>query len=512
MTRRSVLLINPRMCRPKSVRLPLSVLALGAALEGRYDYEIIDGNLDSNAMNRAVTAAQREDCALVGVTVMPGPQVAPAIEISAAIRAARPSVPIAWGGYFPTLYPDSAINAPYVDYVVRGEGERTIIQLLERLSDAGSPHPASNSSSHHSDALRDIPGVSWKQDGQVVHNPNRGFVPPDEHTPLPYERVGDVGRYLRPSFMGSRTAVHQAALGCRYHCTFCGVVSMFDGYTRMGSSARLELALTTLSRTYGANAMQFYDHNFFDNEESSQSPLEVLSRFNLPWWCYARADTLAKFSRRTWDRLRASHLRMAYIGAEAGSDAVLRRMKKGSRAEHTIEVARLCREYGVIPEFSFVLGGPEDPEGEIENTLQFIKKLKGINPECEVILYFYSPTPQRATGSRKDARPLLASYGPSGPELPATPEEWTQPQWLNYVCHQDAPWLSPKMRRRVRDFARVLACRFPTVQDYATPAWGKALLKTLANWRYESGRYANAWELELARRFIPLRQPQRDSL
>jgi radical SAM superfamily enzyme YgiQ (UPF0313 family) len=258
--------------------------------------------------------------------------------------------------------------------------------------------------------------------------------------------------------------------------------------------------------------MQFYDHNFFDNEESSQSPLEVLSRFNLPWWCYARADTLAKFSTRTWDRLRASHLRMAYIGAEAGSDAALRRMKKGSRAEHTIEVARLCREYGVIPEFSFVLGGPEDPEGEIENTLQFIKKLKGINPECEVILYFYSPTPQRATGSRKDARPLLASYGPSGPELPATPEEWTQPQWLNYVCHQDAPWLSPKMRLRVRDFARVLACRFPTVQDYATPAWGKALLKTLANWRYESGRYANAWELELARRFIPLRQPQRDSL
>lgn len=512
MRRRSVVLINPRMCRPKSVRLPLSVLAVGAVLDGRYDYEIIDGNLDANAVNRAVTAAQREDCALVGVTVMPGPQVAPAIEISAAIRAAHPSVPIAWGGYFPTLYPDSAINAPYVDYVVRGEGERTIVQLLEQLPDAGSPHPASNSSSNHSDALRGIAGVTWKQDGQVVHNPNRGFVPPDEHPPLPYERVGDVGRYLRPSFMGSRTAVHQAALGCRYHCTFCGVVSMFDGYTRMGSSARLELALTTLSRTYGANAMQFYDHNFFDNEESSQAPLEVLSRFHLPWWCYARADTLANFSPRTWDRLRASHLRMAYIGAEAASNAVLRRMKKGSRAEHTIEVARLCREYGVIPEFSFVLGGPEDPEDEIENTLQFIKQLKAINPECEVILYFYSPTPQRASGSKKDARPLLASYGPGGPELPTTPEEWTQPQWLNYVCHQDAPWLSPKMRRRVRDFARVLACRFPTVQDYATSAWGKTLLKTLASWRYQSGRYANAWELELARRFIPLRQTQRDSL
>jgi len=107
---------------------------------------------------------------------------------------------------------------------------------------------------------------------------------------------------------------------------------------------------------------------------------------------------------------------------------------------------------------------------------------------------------------------VMATYGPGGPELPATPEEWTQPRWLNYVCHQDAPWLSAKMRRRVKDFARVLACRFPTVQDYATPKWGKTLLKTLASWRYQSSRYGNAWELELARRFIPLRQPQRDSL
>ena len=70
---------------------------------------------------------------------MPGPQVAPAIEISAAIRAAFPSVPIVWGGYFPTLYPDSAINAPYVDYLVRGQGEATLLDLLARLPDAGAP-------------------------------------------------------------------------------------------------------------------------------------------------------------------------------------------------------------------------------------------------------------------------------------------------------------------------------------------------------------------------------------
>src|ERR1700761_9348485 len=99
-----VVLINPKMCRPNGIRLPLSVLSLGAVLEGKYSYQIIDGNVNPEAVSDAVAAAGAAKCRAVGVTVMPGPQVAPAIEISAAIRAAHSTVPIVWGGYFPTLY------------------------------------------------------------------------------------------------------------------------------------------------------------------------------------------------------------------------------------------------------------------------------------------------------------------------------------------------------------------------------------------------------------------------
>src|SRR5690606_8978138 len=226
---------------------------------------------------------------------------------------------------------------------------------------------------------------------------------------------------------------------------------------------------------------QFYDHNFFDREETSVPVLEALARIGLPWWCYARADTLAGFSAATWEKVRRSGLRMAYIGAEAASDDVLRRMRKGSRVEHTLEVAARCREHGVIPELSFVLGGPEDPEGEVEKTLAFIRRVKRVNPDAEIVLYFYSPTPQRerppaGTAPDPSARPVLRTYGPGGPALPETPEEWTEPAWVRWVCHQDAPWLTPRLRRRVVDFARVLSCRFPTVQDYRTPSWGRAAL------------------------------------
>jgi radical SAM superfamily enzyme YgiQ (UPF0313 family) len=503
-----VLLINPRT--GKRGGLPLSILHLGAALEGCRAWEIVDGNRESDPVARALGVLAARPHALVGVTVMPGPQVVTAIEISAAIRRAHPAVPIVWGGYFPTLYPDAALNASYVDYLVRGQGEATLLELL-----AAAPEPA---------ALRRVTGLSWKdrEDGaRIVHNPERPTIPPTALPLLPYDRVRDLPYYLQPSFLGRRTAVYQAAIGCRYKCGFCGVVSMWNGKTSLDAPERLAHALGTLRDRWGADAVQFYDHNFFDKEETSLPTLEALARLDMPYWCYARADTLANFSAATWEKVRRSRMRMTYIGAEAASDEVLARMHKGTRAEHTLEVTRRCREHGIIPELSFVLGGPEDPEGEIETTFEFIRKLKRINPESEIILYFYSPTPQRRRGAAERnlerttgavRLPVLDRYGPNGPALPSTPEEWAQPQWVRWVCHEDAPWLTPRVRQRVKDFARVLACRFPTAQDYRLPPTARLALRGLASWRYATRIYAHPWELRIARRLVRLREPKRESI
>ena len=512
---RHVLLINPRMCSRNSMRLPLSLLALAAALPDGYDYTILDGNLlgQDVLLERIQATLAKAPRAFAAVSVMPGPQVGPACEVSAAIRGARPDVPIAWGGYFPSMYAEAAINAPYVDFVVRGQGETTLAALLARIEGTTPGGPLDSVTDPG--AVMDIAGVTWKRGGSIVHNDARPFVSPDVFPAYRYDRLEQVDAYLRPTFLGTRTAVHQAATGCRYRCTFCGVVSLYNGLTRLQGPARLQAAVRTLRDRHGANAMQFYDNNFFDSEAASTELLEALVPVAMPWWCYARADTMAAFAPATWDLVRRSGLRMAYIGAEAGSDEALRAMKKGTRVEHTIEVAARCREAGVIPEFSFVLGGPDDPEGAIEQTLAFIRRVKATHPECEVILYFYSPTPQRdrAFADRTVALlPHLSTYGPGGPALPTTPEEWATPRWVRYVCHQDAPWLSPRTRQRVADFARVLGCRFPTVQDHRTPRWGKAVLASLAWWRYASGVYAHPVELDIARRLIPLKEPQVDGL
>ena len=163
--------------------------------------------------------------------------------------------------------------------------------------------------------------------------------------------------------MGTRTGVHQAAIGCRYRCEFCGVVSMFNGTTRLQTADRLLEACTTLRSRYGATAMQFYDNNFFDTEQSSIPLLEALARVKMPWWCYARADTLTRFSVSTWELIRRSRLTMAFIGAEAASNEVLNQMRKGSRIEHTLEVSptvlRVRRNSRVLVRS----GGPERPRG-----------------------------------------------------------------------------------------------------------------------------------------------------
>jgi radical SAM superfamily enzyme YgiQ (UPF0313 family) len=113
--------------------MPLAVLALAAALEGREEYEIVDGNLEEKPVEALQRLIDSHPVELLGVSAMPGPQMAAAMEVSREIRKLRPHVKIVWGGYFPSIYPDAALNAKYIDFVVRGQGEDTLLELIDAL-------------------------------------------------------------------------------------------------------------------------------------------------------------------------------------------------------------------------------------------------------------------------------------------------------------------------------------------------------------------------------------------
>jgi anaerobic magnesium-protoporphyrin IX monomethyl ester cyclase len=231
----------------------------------------------------------------------------------------------------------------------------------------------------------------------------------------------------------------------------------------------------------------------------------------MPWWCYARSDALLNLSESTWKLVRKSKLRMAYIGAESPSGAMLKEIRKGTRPDQTLEVAELCRRNGVIPELSFMVAPPENTEEETEHTFEFIRELKRINPQSEIIVYIYTPLPESSKHEKdRGKRTSMALLDLNGEPVvfPKTPEEWMEKRWVDYACHADAPWLTDKLRSRIHGFVTVLRCRFPTVQDLRSPSWAKRSLSAMAGWRYRHGKYNQPWELNLANRLVRLRMPQ----
>lgn len=485
-----IILLHPRATRPKNRRFPLSVLALAAVLEGKHDYTIIDGNVDPDPWRSLEQTMQSSPAELLAVSVMPGPQMVAAIPLCRAFREKYPSVPIVWGGYFPSLYPDAALNANYVDFVVRGQGEDALLELLAAL--------------HGERDIAGICGLSYKDaSGAHVHNPPRPSRPPDDFPWAPYHRL-DAARYTLPTFLGSRTAVHHASIGCPFRCNFCGVVPVFNTQ-RMESPPRTAAILAHLKERYAVNAVQFYDNNFFLREDHARELAERLTPLEMRWWCEGRVDTVLGYSDDTLRKLRRAGSAMIFFGAESGSDAVLRQMKKQLKAEQTLALARRIRDFDIVPEFSFTVGNPQDPETDTRETIAFIRKIKQINPQAEIIVQHYIPTPQPD-----------GMYGAVDGKIqfPTTPEEWATGRWYNFTTRIDPqlPWLPRRVKRRIDDFELVINSRWPTVQDIHLRGWGRAMLRLLGSWRYATRLYSFPFELQWAQKLVNLRKPRLESL
>ena len=486
-----ILLYNPKATKFRNRRLPLSILSLAAVLEGHEEYAIVDGNLDPHPTETLLSILKQKPVELVAATVMPGPQTVGAVASCREIRSKFPYVPIVWGGYFASNYTPAVLNAAYVDFAVRGQGERTFLELLEAL--------------RGSRDFNDIQGLSYKgAEGETHHNPERPMQSPDEFPWYPYHRIL-TEKYLLSTFLGRRTAVHQASIGCPFRCNFCGVVTFSGRREKMESPARTESILRHLVHRYGVDAIQFYDNNFFLREDHTRELADRLLPLKLRWWCEGRTDIMMRYSDATFDALRRAGCTMIFFGAESGSNENLKEMNKDLCAEDTLGLASRIRRFGIIPEFSIIFGNPKDPEGDTRDCIRFIRQLKRLNPDAEIIVEHYTPVPQRARmyGGVEDKI-----------QFPTTPDEWANDHWQRFATQKDpqTPWLKPKTKRLIDNFELVVSSRWPTIQDLRLPSWGRVTLKALSSWRYRLGIYTAPFELKWTQQFINLRKPKEESL
>ncbi len=375
-----LILYNPPSSAQRKPLLPMSLLALGALLEGQHDYMIIDGNLERDPLAAIDRAVREAGADILGVTVMPGPQLDHAVPLCRRLKELHPRLTIIWGGYFPTQHYDVCLRAEYVDYVVRGHGEVAFKALLDALRRGEDPTGILGLAYRHDDKVtrgqgdKELPLSSslpltlspshlvTPSPGQPVSNPMAPIPHPNDLPDFPYHRV-DMARYIRPTFMGQRTLPHHSSYGCPFFCNFCAVVNMVNGRWMAQSAERTAHVARSLVERWGVNAIEFYDNNFFVHEARTAEFSERIKDLGIAWWGEARIDTLMKYPDRTWALMRESGLKMVFLGAESGSDETLQRMNKGGTAatEKTLAIAAKMAQYDIVPEMSFVLGNPPEP-------------------------------------------------------------------------------------------------------------------------------------------------------
>lgn len=485
-----LVLYNPPSSASRKPVLPMSLLSLGALLEERVDYAIVDGNLETDPLAAIGRRLSGGDADVVAVTVMPGPQLAAAVPLCRALKQRHPHVRIVWGGYFPSQHYEVCLDDPAVDVVVRGHGEMAFAPLVNRLQ-AGA-------------AFDDLEGLAYRDAGGSVVDRGLATMPHPQDLPdFPYHRV-DMARYARRTFLGARTLSHHSSYGCPFVCNFCAVVNLAKGRWLSQSAPRTAAVVERLVREFGADSVEFYDNNFFVDERRIVEFAERIAPLGIGWWGEARIDTMLRFAPDTWALMRRSGLRMVFLGAESGSSETLRRMDKGGTLtpEKTLEFVARAAQYDIVPELSFIIGNPPDPEADVRGTLAFIRRVKRANPHTEVIFYLYSPVPL--------AGDLYDKAQASGFRFPTTLDGWIDPGWLGFAQRrgQGLFWVRDRVQRAVHDFERVLHARFPTVTDPRLVGVRRWLPQLASAWRYRFGVYGLPLELRLLDRLMPYVRPE----
>lgn len=487
-----LILYNPTSANPRQAPLPMSLLSLGAVLEGKYEYEIVDGNFLPDPATELPRILQQKKATVLGMTVMPGPQLNEAVPLVKRIKQTLPGLPIIWGGYFPTQHSDVVLQSGYVDYVATSQGELTLLELLNVLNNGG--------------ALSGVNGISYREGNRIKANPSRALTPLDNFPLFPYHRI-DMEKYIRNNYIGSRTTDHNSSFGCPFACNFCAIVSMTNQRWLPESPQRMADSLQLLREKYGVNGILFHDMDFFINEARVAEFSDRIKNWGMSWWALGRIDELHRYKESTWKLMRQSGLKMVFCGAESGSDEMLKEMNKGGKVSTQLaaELVVKMKSYGIIPEYSFVLGNPPDPEGDIEITFDFIRKLKKLNPALELILYTYTPVPMDASGGNLYEKAKAAGFA-----FPRTLDEWVKDPWRKFALRREpkTPWLDGKIYTKIRDFERVINAYYPTTTDLRLTGTRQKILKLFGGWRYKAGFYNYPLELRVLQRLFAYQRPE----
>jgi anaerobic magnesium-protoporphyrin IX monomethyl ester cyclase len=491
-----IIFFNPRAAQHKP-RIPNSILAIAASIHGKYEYVIVDGNLEDDPYP-ILEKHVRQGYDVLAVTVMPGPQLKQAIPFTKALKEKFPALVTVWGGYFASNQWQVCMASGFVDYVVYGPGDHAFPALMRLL--------------HHGGDLSAIPNLIWKLFGMVQKNNKDELYDQDSLPPLPYEKLHQfypIQRYLGKTWLGRETIAYHSSVGCPFKCAFCGIVPIYNARWKGRSAGAIYRDIKRIKDQFGGTAIEFHDNNFFVSEKRTVAFSRLIKSENMVWWGEGRIDTIDKYSDQSLALMRDAGCRMIFFGAETGNDAILAMMDKGGTqtGEQIKKFAARMQRFDIIPEYSFVLGTPgaseEEVNRQIDQDIAFIREIKEINPRTEIIIYVYSPVPTE--GSE-----LYEACKKNGFAFPEKLEDWVHPSWEHFDLRKNplTPWLKPYMIDKIRNFETVLNGYAPTVSDIRLQPAQRKWMHRISAWRYHNQWYRMPYEIKAYQKLTAYRQPE----
>lgn len=493
-----ILLFNPRSANNK-YRIPNSILNIAASVEGKYDWVIVDGNCELDPMVKINSYLGTGEFKYFGFTVMPGPQLRQAISAAKKIKELYPGTKMIWGGYFPSNQPNAVLYSGYVDFIINGPGDHAFPLLIDALEN-GTPY----------EFIRNL--IYKAEDGRIIKTAKEDLIDQDTLPPLPYDKLNTfypITKFLGKTYLGEKTMAYHSSIGCPFTCSFCAVVPIYEARWKAKSAQNVYNDVKYIKDKWGADAIEFHDNNFFVSEKRAVEFANLIKPENMIWWGMARIDTMSKFKDSSLAAIRESGCKIIFFGAESGNNSILEQMDKGGTqtGDQIIEFAERLKKFDIIPEYSFVLGTPaptpEQVQSQIDFEIDFIKKVKAVNPKTEIVIYTYSPVPTE--GSE-----LYKQVIKSGFRFPETLEDWISPAWESFDLRKNplTPWLTPEMIDKIRNFETVLNGVYPTVTDIRLNMIKRAAIKLIATMRYKASIYQYPYEIKLLQKVWRYRQPE----
>jgi radical SAM superfamily enzyme YgiQ (UPF0313 family) len=396
----TVLLINPKDSELRwSFKVPWSTLHVGSYLKSfGHKITLLDPDTSPDFEMRFRECVQKAD--LAGFSLMTC-QVHYALPLMQFIRKNYPALPVVVRGIHPTLLPEQTCSSGLIHYVVVGEGEKTVLKLVEHLGTQGS--------------LKDIDGLVWKQNGSVIRNREREVVNLDD---LPFLDYDLLERQILHFFSTSTLSIFTGK-GCSFRCAFC-VNQVLGQRFRGKSAARVLDEIDYCLKRFHSKDIYFRDDNFFHLRKRVVEILEGILRrgYQFTWRAACRVGYFNDrfLNDEMLSLLKRSGCLELKFGAESGSQRVLDYISKDITIEQTVRAAEKCRQFGFRGNFSFITALPTETREEALQTLNLIDRIKKIVPWSVIV----GPQPFRPyPGGR-----LYEDCVKEGLRLPSSFEEW----------------------------------------------------------------------------------------